>query len=395
MRRNFPRRAFLKAAATLAAGAVLPAGLMTRAGAAKGFVTRAGTGLVLDGQPWYLYGGSSYGTLNPGAQGTIAGTVQLAVDAGLNTVRLVNFFDERGLSDDAPYDPVQWAGVDAMLDALRRAGLKAILDLSAYRNHLHNRALSAGSTITPYSQDWRPFIRFVARRVNTVTGFQYKQDRTIAVVSFAGEPNPPNSGEPLKPTTGELTNFYATAFAEWRKHDKNHLLSSGGLLHIDWEELYNNPNGSGIDWQAIASLPNHDVPSIHNYWASFPPTASNDFKTPKFATYCGQIGKPWITEEFGFKQAPVDYSTIPPTVYSESDRGAWFQVAYDIQMARNAAGAAFWNLGGEVHPDSHDVNPNTPATWATVQVNAPALSDRQYRLLSPPRAMLRRGGTRV
>lgn len=368
---NLTRRTFLKATATLAASTALPAALTTTAHAGKGFVTRSGTRLVLDGMPWYLYGGSNYGTLNPGGQGTIAGTVEFALEAGLNTVRLVNFIDERGISDDAPYDPVQWAGVDAMLDSLRRAGLKAILDLSAYRNHLHNRAFNTDSSVTPYSQDWKPFIRFVARRVNTVSGLQYKQDRTIVIVSFAGEPNPPNSQEPLKPTTQELTTFYATVMREWRRDDRNHLLSSGGLLHIDWEEVFGNPNGSGIDWQAIASLPNHDVPAIHNYWGSFPPTADSDFKTPKFSTYCGQIGKPWITEEFGFKQTPVDFSTDPPTGYSESDRGDWFRVVYDIQTSRQAAGVAFWNLGREVDPESHDVNPNTPTTWATVQANAP------------------------
>jgi hypothetical protein len=34
----------------------------------------------------------------------------------------------------------------------------------------------------------------------------------------------------------------------------------GGLLHIDWEELYG--GSSGIDYQAIFSLPNQDVLSI-------------------------------------------------------------------------------------------------------------------------------------
>jgi hypothetical protein len=36
-----------------------------------------------------------------------------------------------------------------------------------------------------------------------------------------------------------------------------------------------------------------------------------------------------------------------------------------------AAGVAFWNLGDEVDPSSHDVNPSTPATWQSVQTHAP------------------------
>ena len=364
------RRGFLRMGGILVAAAALPVSHATPADAAPRFVRRVGTRLFVGRRPWYLYGASSYGTLNPGAQGTIAGTVQLALDAGLNAVRLVNFFDERGLSDAAPYDPGHWAGVDAMLDALRTAGLYAVLDLSAYRNHLHNRALNTGSTTTPYGVDWGPFLKFVARRTNTVNGIRYRRDATIAIVSLAGEPNPPNSEEPLKPTTDELTGFYERTFRQWKALDRRHLTSSGGLLHIDWEELYGNPNGSGIDWQAIADLPEHDVPSIHTYWASFPPAAANDFKTPKFSTYCLGIDKPWITEEFGFTQAPVDPAT--GTVYTEADRGAWYQTVYDIQTDRSSAGVAFWNLGIEVHPESHDVNPDTPATWATVRTNAPS-----------------------
>ena len=55
---------------------------------------------------------------------------------------------------------------------------------------------------------------FLVRRyaINTVTSVEYRADPTIAIVSFAGEPNPPNSGEPLKPATQELTDFYARVF---------------------------------------------------------------------------------------------------------------------------------------------------------------------------------------
>ena len=62
------------------------------------------------------------------------------------------------------------------------------------------------------------------------------------------------------------------------------------------------------------------------------------------------LGKPWINEEFGFPQQPVDTST--GTTYTEADRGDWFRNVF--QIGRNppqgvpAAGVAFWNLGSEV-----------------------------------------------
>ena len=368
------RRTFLKGAGV--GVAAFATGFNTLPAWAKGskFVRRSGNMLTFRGHPWYLYGGSTYGTTNPGGQGTIAGTIDLAQQAGLNALRLVNFLDERGLDPNAPFDPGAWTRVDQTLAAMSTAGLKAILDLSTYRNHLQNLSLQAGSGVTPYQRNWKPFLKFVANRVNTANGLRYKNDPTIAMVSFAGEPNPPNSEEPLKPTTQELTDFYRRVFAEWKGFDKNHLVSSGGLLHIDWEEIYGNPDGSGIDYVAIFSLPKHDVPSIHNYWNAFPPSAATDFKTPKIATVCASIGRPWITEEFGFLQAPVDTETS--TAYDEADRGAWYDIVYAIQADPSptgvpAAGVAFWNLGNEVDPASHDVNPSTPTTWGSVKSHAP------------------------
>jgi plastocyanin len=388
------------------------------AAAASPFVSADHTRLEIAGTPWFMNGASTYGTSNPGGSQPIGAEVSLALDAGLNTLRIVNVFDERGVDANAPYDEASWERVDHLLAAMSASGLHAILDLSAFRNHLQNRelylegsqALGGGyavptecagrtgddldrcagarwcienpaSCTDPYSPArataWDDFLGSVATRTNTVTGVEYRDDPTIALVSFAGEPNPPNSGEPLKPTTQELTDFYARVFDQWKAYDPNHLVTSGGLLHVDWEELYGGP--SGIDYEAIWSLPNQDVLSIHDYFAHFPATAANDTKAWKIATAAATVDKPWITEEFGYLQQPVDGSTT----YTESDRGVWFTDLYATQMDPErlgvtgvvpAAGVSFWNLGPEVDPASHDVNPSTAATWAAVQAFSASLA---------------------
>jgi len=357
------RRRFLGAAAAAALGLSLPRGAF---GAdADSFVRRRGRQLVLGGRPWGLYGASAYGTTNPGGPGDISDLVGLAADAGLNTIRIVNFLEEGSPSAPrdpavAAFDPASWDRVDAVLAALRRAGLKAILDLSTYRNLVQNWLVATGATTTPYSWDWGPFLRFVATRQNRATRRAYRNDPTIAIVSFAGEPNPPNSGEPLKPTTVELTRFYRAAFRAWRRFDDAHLLSNGGFIHLDWEERYGNPAGSGIDWRAIFALEENDVPAIHTYPSI--PSRADDFASPKVSVYCASIRKPWLTEEFGLPQTTPD-----------ADRATWFQDVYDIQRDLGSAGVAFWNLGRELPTSgaSFDVNPATPLTWATVQANRP------------------------
>jgi virginiamycin B lyase len=368
---------------------------------------------MLEGRPWYLHGASTYGTSNHGGSQPIASEIELATSGGLNTLRVVDMFDERGTDPDAPYSEAAWAHIDELLGAIDGAQLHAILDLSAFRNHLQNRELylsglaatgagyptpaecagrtgdeltrcvgarwcieNAASCTNPYSPakagEWDSFLDFVATRTNTETGLEYRLDPTIAIVSFAGEPNPPNSGEPLKPTTQELTDFYERVFAQWKAYDSNHLVTTGGLLHIDWEELFG--GSSGIDHEAIFALTNQDVLSIHNYFGHLPATAANDTKTEVIAAAAADLGKPWITEEFGFPQTPVDSSTS--TTYSEADRGAWFRSMYETQLDPSAgvpsAGVAFWNLGSELASQSHDVNPQTPATWAAVREFAPA-----------------------
>ena len=101
----------------------------------------SGTDLTLNGDRWYMYGGATYGTSNPGATQSIPDEVALARAAGLNTLRVVNMFDESGVNVDAPYDESAWTRVDELLAAMGAAGLHAVLDLSAFRNHLQNREL--------------------------------------------------------------------------------------------------------------------------------------------------------------------------------------------------------------------------------------------------------------
>ncbi len=386
---------------------MLPAAPSVAAAVPDTFVTRSGTQLWIGTQPWYLYGGSTYGTSEPGAPHAIADEIALATAAGLNTLRIVNMFDERGLDPAAPFEVDAWTRVDELLAAMDVAGLHAILDLSAFRNHLHNRELHdqglvaigdgsdpaecSGSTgddhircvgtrwclddpgrcTNPYSvaraTEWDAFLAAVAGRTNSVNGRQYSDDPTIALVAFAGEPSPPDSGEPLRPDRQELTDFYARVFDQWKTYDANHLVTSGGLLHIDWEEVFANPNGSGIDHAAIFALPNQDVLSIHDYFPSLPPSPATDYKLAKVATAAAAADKPWITEEFGFPQAQG--------AFTEADRGAWFRTVFEAQrqppVGVAAAGVAFWNLGPQVAAGSHDVNAGTPATWAAVIDHAP------------------------
>jgi hypothetical protein len=306
------------------------------------FVAACGTALCVGGQRWSLFGASQYGGFaDPTGRAAMAGA------AHLNLLRLGNFLDEGGAAATAPYDGARWSQLDAAIAAAQADGLRVILDLSTYRNLLWNAGLD------PYGQDWATFVAFAADRTNTVTGVRYGDDPTIALLSFAGEIEPLNTPANTGGiTTQEVTDFFSRTLAQWRAHDGRHLLSPGGLSQLDWD--------SGIDWRAIFGLSGTDVCSIHDY-----SVGDQVVTTPAVASYCAAIGKPWITEEFGWPQS-----------ISDAERAANYTTMYALQRTYGAAGVAFWNLGPELVGTAgvtatYDVNPSTPATWSAVVANAP------------------------
>ena len=325
------------AAATQVPATAAPTPVPTAAPAApapvvSGFVSVCGQSLCGNGARWYLYGASVYGGLDDPA-----GTVARARAAGLNSIRIVNFLEEGGPVASAPFSEAHWARVDRLIGAAGGAGLKVILDLSTHRN------LLANAGVNPYTHDWASFIRHAATRVNTATGARYADDPTIALIAFAGEVEPINTSDNrLGVTTAQVTTFFQRAFATWKSFDARHPVSSGGLLHYGWN--------SGIDWRAIFAAA--DVCSIHNY------SESDTATTPTVASYCAGIGKPWITEEFGWERSVGD-----------ATRASLFQGIYTLQANNGSAGVAFWNLGPQTTSPTFDVNASTPLTHEVVASN--------------------------
>jgi hypothetical protein len=315
-------------------------------------VRSCGHTLCIGSKSWYFYGASVY---NPGLtpiQSGIKdpdGTIQLAQQARLNTIRLINFYSDAGNPQTLPYNPTVWKRVDAMIAAARSVGMRIALGLSDYRNILWN------SCINPYTHDWNPFLKFVASRVNTVTHLIYKDDPTIAFVSISGEPLPVGAHRFTARTTGasctltysthDLTNFFAQTTAAWKQTGASVLVNSGGLGYLDF--------ASGIDWKAIFRLSTNDFCDIKTYGGMLAYAS-----TP--AQFCHTIHKPILDEEFGWQQDATD-----------ATRTASFDQTYARVKALGFSGAAFWNLGYQLAGTSYDVNPNTPLTFAAVQQHAP------------------------
>jgi hypothetical protein len=319
---------------------------------AGGSVRTCGMSLCIGSTPWHMYGASTY---DAGPMPTRAGiknrpgTITLARQAHLNTIRLVNFYRDTGDPHAEPQDEMVWRRVDAMIAAAGAADMRIDLDLSDYRNVLWNNCIS------PYTYNWKPFVSFVANRLNTLTGRIYKRDPTIAFVSIAGEPLPVGkhsfiglaTGKPCTITysSRDLTNFYNASTAEWIHTGATVLVNTGGLGYLDW--------ASGINWKTIFSLRTNKLCDIQTYggmlaWAH------------NAASFCAKIRKPLIDEEFGWQQSIGD-----------AQRATLFHQTISELESLHANGAAFWNLGYELAPQSYDVNPSLSLSFTVVRDNAP------------------------
>jgi len=299
-------------------------------------LTACGTQLCLSGQPWTLALGTVYGGLDDPASATARVRA-----LGLNAVRVTDFLDVHGDLRTAPYAEAAWVRVDRLLAAASNTGLHAVLDLSTYRNLLRTQGGN------PYTADWRPFLEFVASRVNTATGTRYADDPTIAAVSFAGEVDGVNSGDNTYGlTTATLTTFYRTVEDQWHRIAPGPLLTAGGLSHLDWD--------SGIDWQAIFALPHNDFAALHVYTHGDRETA-----VPAVAGFSRAIGRPWVIEEFGF---PADLPDV--------ERARRYADMYALADRYGAAGTGLWNVGAQT-TDTYDVGPQFPLTSAVVRRHAP------------------------
>ena len=310
----------------------------------------ANCGLLLceGGRPWHMYGASEYRSSAETGIDQPAATVELARKAGLNTLRVINFYDSKLDPAVEPFSETRWAKVDAMIAAAERANMHVFLDLSDYRNILWKNC------VNPYTSDWDSLIRFVAQRRNTVTGATYNVDPTIAAVSLAGEPErvgahtftaADGSTCTITYSTAELTAFFARTLSQWKATDPSVMVNSGGLGYIDWN--------SGIDWKTIFALPENDFCAIKTYGGML------EF-TPTVATYCAGLGKPFIDEEFGWQQQDGDEA-----------RAADMTAALTLVRASGSAGETFWNLGNQVKPTSYDIGTVTPLAFDAVRGSAP------------------------
>ena len=251
--------------------------------------------------------------------------LDLAHDVGLNTIRPTDYF--AGVTDW--HNATMWRNLDYVVSGAEARHMFVIVDLSAYRDMLRRSGRFAYDPAT-----WAPLLDFV--------GSRYASSSAIAYYAVAGEIEPPNGSSAGRATSDQYLAFFRSAIARLHSADHgNHLVSTGGLSHLDVS--------SGVPWQSLFALPGADVAALHVY-------SDGDRLQSVPAVAAWAAGRqPFVIEEFGFRQDLGD-----------GPRAAAFTSLYALGRSKGADGMVFWNLGPELLPNSYDVGPGTPAVWAAV-----------------------------
>jgi hypothetical protein len=317
-------------------------------------VSVCGWALCANGAPFTIHGATGYGTYsNPASE------VALARAAKVNTLELVEFdTNYHSLADTMT--EATWTRVDRFVAATSQAGLHVILNLSEYGQSLQ----AAG--VTPTTADWGPYLSFIANRTNSVTGVQYKNDPTIAMVELFGEICYPGEVDSTCPagtsgTASDMQNFFHRTLTQWKALAPNILVSTGGFSHLN--------GNTTIPWQAIVSDPANAVCSMEIN----SPDDLND-TVAKFTSYCKALGKPWFLAAWSSCFGSTTYPFYTPNDAAMSSHA---QEMYSVAKGRSPAvyssiGADFWNLRDEgLRTGSCSLSPNFPLTWAVIRANSP------------------------
>ncbi len=306
------------------------------------YMQTAGSQFCFGGQSVQIYGSTMYpywvhdGETNRGSGWTrpnfteyIDLIFKLAQDAKLNTIRPTDYLSDVDKWDD----PIVWKNMDYLIDQAQKHRFWIILDISAFRHWLTKHNV----TFVYNPDDWLPFIQFVTAR--------YRDSTAVSQYSVAGEIRSQKNGG-AKPD--EYIKFFSTIEEALYKADGGrHLISVGGLSYLNFN--------SGIPWQALYGLPYNNMAAIHVY-----SQGDRNITVPMVSDWAKAHDKPFIIEEFGFKQQLGD-----------AQRADAYQDVISWGRAHNVAGIIFSNMGPEVASTSYEVSDATPLTWAVIRNNAP------------------------
>ena len=333
------------------------------AGPPPGFVTRDGTRLLLEGQPYRpiglnIYNANSNGWCWYAMGGSILDDSLTAIGAGKNAMRAW-FFQQLATTNGSR----DWTAFDRTLATARAHGYKVIATLI---DQWGNCGATNGQGYGYKDQSWyesgykqpdpsatvsyRDWVQEVAAR--------YKNDPTILAWQLVNEPQvlvPPCqlvNGEITcagcdEPTAESDLSSFATDVADLIKaQDPNHLVSLGTIGSGQCGAQY-------TDYQRVMSIPSLDLCEFHDYEYQHPMPGDQWNGLQLRINQCNELGKPLLVGELGVKPNQVG-GTL-------KDRANVVAGKLCAQLRAGVAGELLWawDKNGSLL-DNFDIGPSDP-----------------------------------
>jgi mannan endo-1,4-beta-mannosidase len=341
------------------AAAVQPA---ARASVPAGFVTRSGTQLTLNGQPFLFTGVNIYNANSDGWCGfpyTNQQFDQTLSDLGPGKEVIRAWFFQSLATENGQRD---WSRFDRTIAAAGAQGMKVIVTLTDQWGECGDAAsgMTAGyKDATWYQTGYRtitqpdalaPYRDWVAEVVN-----RYKDNPTVAfwqlineaevneVVGGQQQPCPPGNGP-----ADTLRSWAQDVGGLVKSIDSNHLVSLG--------TIGNGQCGAQSDqYQYVHDIPEIDLCEYHDYGSptvGIPGDQWNGLQ--RRIDQCDAIGKPLFVGEAGIKPTELDGTYTA--------RANAFRAKINAQVAAGVQGFAAWNWSAHGStPDNYDIGPGDPA----------------------------------
>ncbi|GAA3452780.1 cellulase family glycosylhydrolase [Dactylosporangium matsuzakiense] len=382
-------RALTAAAAVMlvAAGGTASAAENTETGAGKGFVTRQGADLKLDGKTFRFAGSNNYYLHYQSRKmvDDVLGDAAAAgfdvlrtwgfMESGQNGVSLLSFDGTKPVANDGP-DGL--GRLDYVLKAAHDKGLRLVIPLTnnwsdfggmdqyvKWRGGSNHDDFYTDPVIRGWYKDW---IAHVLNRTNALTGVQYKNDPTVLAWELANEPRCGGSGQLPRSancTDRTLVNWADDVTRFMHGVDRNHLVGVGdeGFLCTDRTSSDWTINcADGVDSAALAALPGVDLASFHLYpdgWGKDAAWGTQWIRT--HAQIADRVHKPVMLGEFGIKD--------------KSTRNLTYKAWTDEAVRDNLDGFLYWILSGVQddgtnYPDYDGFTVYCPSPVCTTIANA-------------------------
>jgi mannan endo-1,4-beta-mannosidase len=319
---------------------------------ASGFVTAAGTHLLLNGQP-YKFAGLNYFQANvTAAIPCWGGNANANLDAQLAAMgpgrMLRAWFFQNEATTNGTRD---WAAFDHTLAVAKAHGFKVIATLAnqwdscgegpyktlAWYQGGYKTTVEPGDTV-PY----RAWVQEVVAR--------YKADPTVAFWELVNEPeDAPTSANcsASDETAGEpvMYSFAADVSGLIHSIDPNHLVSLGGGGNGNCGTRY-------TDYAKVMAIPTLDLCSVHDYWGATVPLSTDPSNGIQLRIdECDALGKPIYTGESGIRVQDV------PSLQA---RASDFQAKISAQLGAGEVGFVAWNWWATTPNTDYQIGPGDP-----------------------------------